>query len=52
MEKNLDNMKNSDVMEELWRVKEEIASKFKTFREFARDMLRYQAEHYPELATV
>ena len=41
---------NSDIMEELWKVKKEIASKFKTFREFAEDMLRYQAEHHPELA--
>jgi hypothetical protein len=41
----------SDIMEELWKVKEEIASQYKTFREFAEDMLRYQAEHHPELAT-
>ena len=41
----------SEIMEELWKVKEEIASQFKTFREFAEDMLRYQAEHHPELAT-
>ena len=40
----------SDIMEELWRIKEEIASQYKSFREFADDMLRYQAEHYPELA--
>ena len=40
----------SDIMEELWKVKEEIASQYKTFREFAEDMLRYQAERYPELA--
>ena len=40
----------SDIMEELWKIKEEIASQYKTFREFAEDMLRYQAERYPELA--
>ena len=42
---------SSDIMEELWKIKEEIASQYKTFREFAEDMLRYQAEHYPEFAT-
>ena len=41
----------SDIMEELWKVKEEIASQYRTFREFAEDMLRYQAERYPKLAT-
>ena len=41
----------SDIMEELWKVKEEIASQYKTFREFAEDMLKYQAEHHPELVT-
>ena len=41
---------SSDIMEELWKIKEEIASQYKTFREFAEDMLRYQAEHHIELA--
>ena len=31
--------------------REEIASQCKTFREFAESMLKYQAEHLPELAT-
>ena len=43
--------KSLDVMEELWKIKEEIASQYKTFREFAESMLKYQAEHHPELAT-
>lgn len=43
--------KSLDIMEELWKIKEEIASPYKTFREFAESMLKYQAEHHPELAT-
>jgi hypothetical protein len=43
--------KSLDIMEELWKIKEEIASQYKTFREFAESMLKYQAEHHPELAT-
>jgi len=42
---------HSDIMEELWKIKEEIASQYKTFREFAEDMLKYQAERHPELTT-
>ena len=44
--------KSLDIMEELWKIKEEIiASQYKTFREFAESMLKYQAEHHPELMT-
>ena len=43
--------KSLDIMEELWKIKEEIASQYKTCREFAESMLKYQAEHHPELAT-
>lgn len=43
--------KSSDILEELWKVKEEIASQYKTFREFAESMLKHQAERHPELAT-
>lgn len=41
----------SDVMEELWRVKEELAAPFKTFQEFVADLMKYQSEHHPELVT-
>ena len=42
---------SSDIMEELWKIKEEIASQYKTIREFAESMLKYQTEHHPEFAT-
>ena len=43
-------MKDDDVMEELYRVKAEIASKFSTFRDFAQDLLKRQTEAHPEWA--
>jgi len=41
----------SEVMDELWKVKDELSSRFATFREFFNDLLKYQAEHHPEFAT-
>ena len=40
-----------DVLEELWKIKDELSSRFSTFQEYCKDLLQYQAEHYPELAT-
>ena len=42
---------HSDVMEELWRVKDELSSRFATFKEFFDDLMKDQAERHPELAT-
>ena len=39
------------IMEELWRIKEEIAAQYDSFKEYAADMLRLQAAAHPELAT-
>jgi hypothetical protein len=40
--------KDIDVLEELWQIKEELSSKFSSFREYCADLLKYQAEHHPE----
>ena len=40
-----------DVMEELWQIKQELSSRFSTFREFCADLLKYQAERHPEFAS-
>jgi hypothetical protein len=40
-----------DVLEELWQIKEELYSKFSSFREYCADLLKYQAEHYPEFSS-
>ena len=45
------DMEEESVMEELWRIKEEIAAQYASFKEFAADMLRLQAQAHPELAT-
>ena len=44
-------MEEETVMEELWRIKGEIAAQYASFKEFAADMLRLQAQAHPELAT-
>ena len=44
-------MKDESVMEELWRIKAEIAAQYASFKEFAEDMLRLQAQAHPEFAT-
>ena len=36
--------------EELWRIKQELSSGFKSFHDYFEDLLRRQAERYPELA--
>ena len=41
---------HSEIMEELWRIKQELASGFKSFHDYFEDLLRRQAERYPELA--
>ena len=43
-------MEKESIMEELWRIKEEIASQYDSFKEYAADMLRLQAAAHPELA--
>ena len=44
-------MEDESVMDELWRIKEEIAAQYASFKESAADMLRLQAQAHPELAT-
>ena len=45
------DIKEIDVLEELWQIKEELASKFSSFREYCADLLKYQAEHHPEFTS-
>ena len=40
--------KEIDVLEELWQIKQELSSKFATFREYCADLLKYQSEKHPE----
>ena len=44
-------MEKESIMEELWRIKEEIAFQYDSFKEYAADRLRFQAASHPELAT-
>ena len=44
-------MEEESVMEELWRIKAEIAAQYASFKEYAADMLRLQILAHPELAT-
>ena len=41
---------HSEIMEELWRIKDELSSGYKSFHEYFQDLLKWQAERYPELA--
>lgn len=34
--------KETDYLEELWKVKDELSSRFSSFREFFNDMLKWQ----------
>jgi len=40
----------SEIMEELWKIKEELSSGYKSFHDYFQDLLKYQAEHHPEFA--
>ena len=40
--------KEIDVLDELWQIKQELSSKFATFREYCADLLKYQSEKHPE----
>ena len=51
MKKGGCGMEEESVMEELWRIKEEIAAQYASFKEFAADMLRLQMQAHPELVT-
>ena len=42
---------HSEVMEELWKVKKELSSGFKSFHEYFEDLLRRQAERFSELSS-
>ena len=42
----------SEIMEELWRIKEELSSGYENFHEYFQDLLKYQAERHPELTKV
>ena len=37
----------SEIMEELWKIKEELSSGYKSFHDYFQDLLKYQAEHHP-----
>ena len=41
---------HSEIMEELWRIKQELSAGFKSFHDYFEDLLRRQSERYPELA--
>ena len=45
------NMEKESIMEELWRIKEEIAAQYDSFKEYSVDMLRLQAIAHPDLAS-
>lgn len=40
---------DSDVLKELWMIKDELSSRFSTFQEYWDDLMKYQATHYPQL---
>ena len=42
---------HSEVMEELWKVKKELSSGFKSFHEYFEDLLRRQAERFSEFTS-
>ena len=42
---------HSEVMEELWKVKKELSSGFKSFHEYVEDLLRRQAERFSEFTS-
>jgi hypothetical protein len=42
---------HSEVMEELWKIKEELSSGYKSFHDYFQDLLKYQAEHHPEFTS-
>ena len=42
---------HSEVMEELWKVKKELSSGFKSFHEYFEDLLRRQAERLSEFTS-
>ena len=42
----------SEIMEELWKIKEELSSGYENFHEYFQDLLKYQAERHPELTKV
>ena len=41
----------SEIMEELWKIKEELSSGYKSFHDYFQDLLKYQAEHHPEFSS-
>ena len=41
----------SEIMEELWKIKEELSSGYKSFHDYFQDLLKYQAEHHPEFTS-
>ena len=41
---------HSDIMEELWRIKDELSSGFSSFHDYFEDLLRRQAATHPEFA--
>ena len=43
-------METQSVLEELWKIKDEIAAQYSSFEEYMKDMFRLQAEAHPEVA--
>ena len=41
---------HSEIMEELWRIKDELSSGYKSFHEYFQELLIWQAANYPEFA--
>ena len=41
----------SEIIEELWKIKEELSSGYKSFHDYFQDLLKYQAEHHPEFTS-
>ena len=43
-------MQENSVMEELWKIKAEIAAQYASFKEYIEDMMLLQRAAHPELA--
>ena len=41
---------HSENMEELWWIKDELSSGYKSFHEYFQDLLKWQAENHPEFS--
>ena len=43
---------HSEIMNELWRIKDELSAGYKSFHEYFQCLLKWQAESHPEFSSV